>query len=142
MPTAREVDPWMLIATVKEELKKIKEVKPPEWAKYAKTGHFKQRPPEHDDWWYIRAASIMRKLYLHGPKGVSRLRTAYGGRKDRGARPCHFYKASGHHIRLILQQLEKAGFVEKIPGKGRKLTPKGVSFLDKISNKILSKGAE
>ncbi|MEK6939747.1 MAG: 40S ribosomal protein S19, partial [Nanoarchaeota archaeon] len=40
------------------------------------------------------------------------------------------------HIRKILQQLEKSGLVkqtEKGVHKGRILTPKGTSFLDKIA---------
>ena len=93
MTTARDIKPDILINSLKEELKKMSEIKPPEWAKYVKTAHFKQRPPDQEDWWYIRAASILRKLYIHGPKGVSKLRNAYGGRKERGARPSHFYKA-------------------------------------------------
>jgi small subunit ribosomal protein S19e len=26
------------------------------------------------DWWFVRAASMLRKLYLRGPIGVSRMR--------------------------------------------------------------------
>ena len=136
MSTARDVPADKLIELVKEELKKMPEIKPPEWAAIVKTGVHKERPPDQPDWWYIRAASILRKLYIHGPAGVERLRTAYGGRKRRGVRPAHFAKASGHIIRLILQQLEKAGLVEKVPGKGRKISRKGVSLLDKMSNLI------
>ncbi len=40
--------------------------------------------------------------------------------------------AGGKNIRLMLQQLEKAGFVKK-EKVGRTLTPKGRSLLDKAS---------
>jgi small subunit ribosomal protein S19e len=111
-------------------------VKPPPWATFVKTGHFKNRPPSDTEWWYKRAASILRALYIKGPTGVSRLRKKYGGRKDSPMRKAHFYKAAGNHIRKILQQLEKAELVTTSK-KGRSLTPKGVSLLDSLAASIL-----
>jgi ribosomal protein S19E (S16A) len=69
--------------------------------------------------------------------GVERLRTRYGGRKNRGVRPARFRKSSGKIIRTILQQLEKAGLVETLKERqfGRRLTPKGRNFLDSIDIK-------
>jgi len=130
-----DVDAQKLIERLKEELKKFPEIKIPHWAKFVKNSAGNERPPEQKDFWYIRAASILRRLYIDGPVGVSRLRTYYGRRKKRGRRPEKFYKASGKIIRVILQQLEKTGLVQKVNG-GRALTPKGRSLLDKISNEI------
>ncbi len=135
MVTVREVAADKLIEKLKEELKKIKEISPPEWSKFVKSGVHKERPPEQEDFWYIRAASILRRIYLDGPVGTERLRTYYGGRKRRGHKPAHFRKASGNIIRKILQQLEKAGLVEKTK-KGRKITNKGQSFLDRIAFEV------
>ena len=137
MPTARDVRADLLISRVAEELKKMEEIKPPSWAAFVKTGPSRQRPPIQRDWWYIRAASVLRTVYLHGPVGVERLRTKYGGRKDRGARPEHFKKASGHIIRVILQQLERAGLVEKVERRGRRITPRGRSLLDRVAAQII-----
>lgn len=113
----------------------VKEVVPPEWALYVKTGRSRERPPENPDWWYIRAASILRKIYLHGPLSIKDLRRMYGGRKDRGVKPEHFYMAGGSIIRNILHQLEEAGLVEKTK-EGRVLTAKGRSILDKLAAEI------
>ena len=77
MTTIYDVDPSKLIEKVSEELKKIDEIKAPEWAKYAKTGASKERPPIEEDWWYARTASILRKIYMLGPIGVSKLRKKY-----------------------------------------------------------------
>lgn len=123
-----------LVQKLKEELKKVEQIKPPEWAKFVKTGISREKPPEQDDFWYIRAASILRQIYIKGsPVGVQRLRTKYGGLKDKGRKPPHFAKAGGSIIRKILQQLEAAGFVKKSTEskKGRIITPKGKSFVDK-----------
>jgi len=125
-----------LIEKTAEELKKIDVIKAPEWSKFVKTGHYKERPPENPDWWYFRSASVLNKIYKYGPIGVNKLRTQYGGKKNRGHKPERFYKGSGNIIRKVLQQLEKASLVvqtEKGVRKGRIVTPKGRSFLDKLS---------
>jgi len=139
MVTAVQVPADRLIAEVARYLKeKVSEIKPPEWAAYVKTGAYKEKVPEDPDWWYYRCASILRKLYVREiPVGVERLRTAYGGRKNYGVAPEHFVKGSGSVVRKALQQLEKAGLVVKVKGKGRTLSPKGKSLLDKMANKIM-----
>lgn len=111
-------------------------IRPPEWAAYVKTGSHVERPPQDPDWWYIRCASLLRKLYLNGPIGVSRLRKMYGGRKRRGTRPAHFRKAGGSIIRHALQQLEAAKLVSKEDREGRILTPQGRSLLDAMAAQI------
>lgn len=139
MPTIYDVDAQELIAKTAEELKKVPEIKAPVWAVFVKTGMHKQRPPVKSDWWYIRTASVLRTIYRLGPIGVSKLRTKYGGKKNRGVKKEHFFKGSGSILRKSLQQLEKAGFVkfaEKGVHKGRIITPKGRSFLDKIATHI------
>ncbi|MFA4700554.1 30S ribosomal protein S19e [Pyrococcus kukulkanii] len=136
MATVYDVPGDLLVERVAQRLKEIPEIKPPEWAPFVKTGRHKERLPEQEDWWYYRVASILRRVYIDGPVGIERLRTYYGGRKNRGHAPERFYKAGGSIIREALQQLEAAGFVEKVPGKGRVITPKGRSFLDKIATEL------
>ncbi|MEK6948995.1 MAG: 40S ribosomal protein S19, partial [Nanoarchaeota archaeon] len=73
--------------------------------------------------------------------GVSKLRTHYGGKKNRGYKPERFYKGSGSIVRKIIQQLEKEGFVKtdlKSQHKGRLITAKGKKFLDDVASKIAS----
>ncbi len=132
MSSVREVSADKLISSLKEVLKKVKELEPPVWSKFVKSGVHRERPPEQEDFWHIRAAAILRRLYLDGQVGTERLRVYFGGRKQRGYAPPRFRKASGNILRKILQQLEKAGLVEKNK-KGRKLTSKGRSFIDKIA---------
>ncbi len=132
----RDVPPDALIKRLAEELKKLPELQPPEWSRYVRTGVHKERMPEQLDWWYTRAASVLRRICLDGPIGVSRLRTYYGGRQKRGSAPEHFRKGSGKIIRVVLQQLEGAGFVTKIERGGRKATPKATSLLARIAGQI------
>lgn len=121
------------IQKLKEELKKFEELKPPEWINFVKSGAHKERVPMQSDFWYIRTASILRKLSKGKPISVKDFRYIYGGRKKRGKRPEKFYPAGGKHIRLILQKLEKIGFVKKT-NKGRVITNEGLKFLNKIWN--------
>ena len=120
-----------------EALKQIPELEKPEWIDYVKSGVFKERVPEDEDFWYKRIASVLRQLYLNGVVGVGRLRTKYGGRKNRGVLKDKFKKGSGKMIRVILQKAELAGLVEKVDKMqhGRRLTKKGREFLDAIKVK-------
>jgi len=122
-----------LAETIKENYPQIK---PPTWAQYVKTGSHRERIPDNPDWWYIRAAAILRKIYLEGEVGVERLRTAFGGRKQDGTKKYHFRKGGGKIIREIMQQLEDAKLVKKVEGRGRTITPEGLSLLYTTSNKI------
>ena len=137
MTTAYDVPADVLIDRLSGYLKEnIREIQPPEWSGYVKTGSQAERVPQNPDWWYVRSASILRKIYMNGPVGVSRLRKEYGGRKRRGVRPAHFAKAGGNIIRTILQQLEQAGLSEKDGIKGRVVSGKGRSLLDAMSTQI------
>ena len=137
MTTAYDVPADVLIDRLSGYLKEnIREIQSPEWAGYVKTGSQAERVPQNPDWWYVRSASILRKLYMNGPVGVSRLRKDYGGRKRRGVRPAHFAKAGGNIIRTILQQLEQAGLSQKDGIKGRVVSGKGRSLLDAMSTQI------
>lgn len=118
-----------------EAIESNPEFKMPEWALYIKTGTNKLRPPIDNNWWYKRVASILRQIYINGIVGVGRLRTKYGSRKNRGVKPEIHAKASGKVIRIMLQQAEKAGYLEKVKeGKrfGRRLTKSGKQFLESI----------
>jgi small subunit ribosomal protein S19e len=135
MISVNDVDAQEFIEKTAKELEKIEEIKPPEWSQFVKTGVHKERPPIQENWWYLRAASMLRRVYLE-KIGVSRLRTVYGGRKRRGHKPEHMYRASGAIIRKILQQFEAAGLVKKEEKKGRVITPKGQSMLNNIAKGI------
>lgn len=135
MVNAYDVQASKLIAALAEEIKGIPEVAPPEWSKFVKTGSHAERPPHESDWWQTRAASLMRKLYFHGPLGLRDLERVYGGTKALAYFPKHHRDAGGSINRKILKQLEQAELVSKTP-KGRVLTSKGAAMLDKLSKVI------
>ena len=136
MTTAYDVPPDKLIKKIAEKLKQDKIFTPPEWARFVKTGPHAEKPPMEPDWWYTRCASILRKIYIKKCIGIERLRAEYGGKKDKGSKPYHAVKGSGSIVRKALQQLESAGYVTKIRGKGRVITPKGQSFVDNTAHEV------
>ncbi|MBW6451942.1 MAG: 30S ribosomal protein S19e [DPANN group archaeon] len=137
MITVYDVNPNKLIEATAQELKKNENVKAPEWATFVKTSSSRERVPSNKDWWYVRAASILRKVYVNKIIGTGRLKTAYGGRKNRGYKPERQRDGSGNIIRKCLQQLEAANLVKK-EKKGRSITPLGQKMLDNMALKVNS----
>ena len=97
-----------------EALKKVPEFKKPEWVDFVKSSPSRERPIDDADFWFKRAASMLKQIYKNKTVGVNRLRTKYGSKKNRGMRPEKFMRAGGKIIRTILQQSDKAGFTEVI----------------------------
>jgi small subunit ribosomal protein S19e len=114
----------------------------PDWATYVKTGASKELPPQQDDFWSVRAASLLRKVAIDGPVGVDRLSTAYGDRKQGSTRyrvaAAHTDAGSKKIIRTILQQLEEEELVSTAQGEGRVATPEGRSLLDEVAADVLA----
>ena len=125
-----------LIAKLAEQLKSDRKIEPPAWSAFVKTGPHAERMPQNKDWWYVRCASLLRKVYLHGPVGVADLKVAYGGRKQIGYNLSHHKDAGGAIIRKALQQLEAAGYIVKIQRKGRMVSSEGMKKMDRLATEI------
>jgi small subunit ribosomal protein S19e len=111
--TLKDVSSHEFVVEYAQHLKKTGKMDVPKWIDIAKTAPFKELAPYDEDYYYIRAASIARKIYLRQGTGVGAFRKVYGGRKNRGTKKEHFQKASGGLIRSILKNLESMGVVEK-----------------------------
>ena len=120
-------------------LRKSGKLPVPKWVDIVKTGSHKELAPYGDDWYYVRAASLARKVYLRQGTGIGTFRRVYGSRKNNGTAPEHFNKGSGGLIRAILIGLEEMGVVETIPsakGGGRRITSRGQKDLDLVASQI------
>ena len=136
MVSIQDINPNKAIQQVSEGLEGS--IETPEWTKFVKTGHGKRNRPEQKNWYVTRVASILRKIYINGPIGTSKLKKAYSHKKNRGHKSERTTIPFGKIIRTALQQLEKAGLVKQVEKgvhKGRVVTPKGMSFLSKIGKK-------
>jgi small subunit ribosomal protein S19e len=137
MTTVYDVPSKDLIDAVAKKLQNDKTIVIPDANVFSRTGVDKENPPIDKNWWYTRCASILRKIYINNVIGIEHLRAEYGGKRDRGSKPYKARSGSGSIVRRALQQLEKAGYVTKIKGKGRVLTSKGRSFLDNTSHEVM-----
>jgi len=142
--SVKDVPAELLIRELAKYLREnVPQVKPPDWALFVKTGPNKDRPPMQDDWWYVRAAAVLRKIYLNGPVGIERLRMSFSYRAKIGVgvRSERTRKAGGAIIRNILHQLESAGLITKTK-EGRVVTPQGRALLDKLALNVLKELAK
>ena len=112
----------------------------PEWVEFTKSGAGKELPPEQEDFWYVRSASLLRKVAQNEPIGIERLATEYGSKK-RGSnryivRPGEHEGGSRKLIRASLQALEDEGLVTTAAGEGRRLSDDGEAFLTEVATKV------
>ena len=135
MAKAYDIPANHLIIRLAEQLKKDKKIEQPGWAAFVKTGSHTEKIPQNKDWWYIRCASLVRKVYMRGPVGVSDLKSMYGGRKRIGYYLDHHRDAGGAIIRRALQQLELSGYIAK-KSNGRIISNEGMKKVDRLATEI------
>jgi small subunit ribosomal protein S19e len=130
------------VEAIAEKLKEYSEITPPKGSEFWKTAFFKElAPQDSENFWYIRCASILRKVKKYGPIGVNKLRKFYGGKNRKGPGLHHSARGSGKIIRVALQQLERANLVENVEKEGRVATPEGTSLLERTAYVLLRQKA-
>ncbi|CAK0765036.1 hypothetical protein CVIRNUC_003218 [Coccomyxa viridis] len=135
----RDVPAEQFIRAYAEHLKANDKIQLPSWVDIVKTAPFKELAPYDPDWYYIRAASLARKVYMRQNIGIGTFARQYGGRnKRKGTVPEHFARASRGLIRHMLKQLEDVDVVAKSTATkgGRAITPNGQRDLDLIAARI------
>lgn len=112
----------------------------PEWVDIVKTANGRELPPLDPNWFYVRAASIARKVYLNDGIGVGALARWYGKAKYRGTLPRRHHDASRKIIRTILIMLEEQGLIESYDATtgGRRVTSLGQTKMDTVARLALS----
>jgi small subunit ribosomal protein S19e len=139
MTTLYDVPADALIDALADELED--QIDEPQWATFAKSGVGRELPPEQEDFFAVRAASLLRKVATNGPIGIERLSTQYGGSKGGSNRyrvaPAKRTDGSRNLIRTILQDLEEEDLVETADGEGRRITAEGQSLLDETAGDVL-----
>ncbi|PSQ27777.1 30S ribosomal protein S19e [Halobacteriales archaeon QS_9_68_17] len=140
MTTLYDVPADALIEALADELED--RVEEPAWGQFAKTGASRELPPEQEDFYAVRAASLLRKVAINGPVGIERLSTEYGGSKAGSNRyqvsPAKRTDGSRNVIRTVLQDLEEEDLVETADGEGRRITADGRSLLDEVAGDVLA----
>ena len=132
------VQPEKLIEILAKKLRDYPEISPPKGSEFWKTAFFKELAPyDSENFWYIRCASILRKVKKYGPIGVNKLRKYYGGKNRKGKGLHHSAKAGGKIIRVALQQLGKASLLKMNERQGRVLSSEGTSLIERMAYEII-----
>ncbi|XP_071957432.1 small ribosomal subunit protein eS19-like isoform X2 [Antedon mediterranea] len=139
--TVKDVDQHEFVKALAAFFKKSGKMKIPDWVDMVKLGVHKELSPYDADWYYIRAASVARHLYMRGGVGVGAMTKVYGGRKRRGTKPSHFCKGSKNVARSVCKSLESIRVVERKDNSGRRLTSQGHRDLNRIAAQVKSKNA-
>ena len=150
--TVKDVPASEFITAYAEHLKKTQKVLPMKNSHFIKTGHYKKVSPYNEDWFYMRAATLARMVYLRPEIGISTLRNVFGGRENNGNANYHHALASGKVLRYALQQLEDANVLmrlndqrnknnQTLPDKKSKLlprviTPEGQKEVNEIAKQV------
>ncbi|KAJ8287684.1 hypothetical protein COCON_G00003430 [Conger conger] len=134
--TVKDVNQQEFVRALGAFLKKSGKLKVPEWVDTVKLAKHKELAPCDENWFYTRAASAVRHLYLRGGVGVGSMTKIYGSRQRNGVCPAHFSRGSKNVARKVLQALEGLKMVERDPNGGRRLTPQGHRDLDRIAGQV------
>lgn len=146
MTKVEKVCPVKFIEKLSVSLKEEKKIEAPQEAEYIKTGHRQELSPTNPNWYHIRVASVLRKLYIEELTNPAKAKNGfgtlwfarvYGGAKNNGHKPSHTVTGSKSLVRRILQTLEKAQLVSQVSRGGRKLTSTGTAYLEEIAEKTL-----
>ncbi|KAJ3188263.1 40S ribosomal protein S19 [Gaertneriomyces sp. JEL0708] len=136
--TVKDVSSHAFVKAYAAYLKRTGKLEVPKWVDLVKTAPYKELAPYDQDWFYVRAASVARHIYLRRGVGVGALKKNYSGRQNRGSRPHHHAESSGSVARKVMQALEKIKVLEKDPENGgRRISPDGQKDLDRIAAQIL-----
>ncbi|KAK9479827.1 40S ribosomal protein S19 [Lipomyces japonicus] len=136
--SVRDVPAQDFIVAYAQFLQRQGKLEVPGYVELVKTSSGNELPPQDaDKWFYYRAASAARHIYLRKSVGVGKLNKLYGGTINRGSRPSHHRDASGSINRKVLQSLEKIGVLEA--GKtGRRISRAGQTDLDRIAGEVFA----
>ena len=111
--TVKDVPAQEFVSALAAHFKKTQKLTVPAYHDLIKTATYKELCPQDPDWYYVRAASVARKIYLRGGIGVGAFQKIYGGAKSNGSRRPHFAKAAAGIHRNILQALTEIDLVAK-----------------------------
>lgn len=140
MPGIKDCKPDVFVAKLAAHLKNERKLTPGAWTIFAKTAAAKVISPTDQDWYYIRAASMLRQAYNKGSLGTNACRNLYGCAKNGKSVPHHFSLASGKIHREILRGLVSAGYM-KVEDRNdqcprRVLSPQGKRALEQLAHSL------
>eukprot|EP00759_Apiculatamorpha_spiralis_P007309 PhF_6_TR14306/c0_g1_i1/m.22975/K02966/RP-S19e, RPS19; small subunit ribosomal protein S19e len=134
----KDVDADQWIKGFAAHLKQQGQLDVPEFVDFAKTGISRVLSPQNPDWYYVKAAAVLRRVYLRPFTGIGGLRRVFAKTWGR-SRPQHLVLAAGGVTRKVLQSLEKLNLLTKSEDGGRVITKSARRDCDRIAMKVLGR---
>ena len=107
--TVKDVPADRFVTEYAAHLRQADKLHLPPWVEVVKTAHWKELSPYDSNWYYTRAASVARHVYLKQGLGVGKLRKIYGAfalHPGWRARSC---ARGGVRVRVCLRARARAG---------------------------------
>jgi len=146
--TVRDVPANKWVKAMAQQFKREGKIQVPNCADLVKTCHGRERAPQSNDWYYLRAAAVLRRIYLRPGTGYGGLGKAFAVKKNRGSKPERTIKAAVGPLHWACKALESLKLIAKGKSKGRVLTREGrkradtVAFNVKIHRRATTKKAK
>jgi len=134
--TVRDVSAWKWIKATAQYLKQA-DLFVPRCADIVKTSHGRERAPQNSDWYYIRAAAVLRAIYLRPGTGYGGLSKRFGNKKNRGSQPEITTRAARGLLHWACKSLTKMSLVTKGKESGHIITNEGRRCADAIAFNVL-----
>ena len=139
--TIRDVRAVRWIKVMAKHLKAEGKLFVPNCAEYIKTSHGRERAPANPDWYYIRAAAVLRRIYLRPGVGLGGLAKVFANKKNRGSQPEITCPAARGPLHWVCKSLEGLKLVAKGKESGRVLTQTGRKRCDTIASNVIYRRA-
>jgi len=85
--TVKDVKPFRWIKVMAKHLKQEGKLFVPNCADFIKTSHGRERAPQNPDWYYMRCAAVLRRIYIRPGVGMGGLAKKFASKKNRGSQP-------------------------------------------------------
>ncbi|KAL0229959.1 hypothetical protein PCE1_003523 [Barthelona sp. PCE] len=138
MPGLKQVTADQFIQACGLHLKNANILELPTEITYIKSAPGRELGPQDPDWFFKRAAAILRRVYIQPGIGLGGFAKYFGAKARNGHARNHGALAARGVIRRIIQNFEKAGLIEQST-KGRVLSSEGRRVCDTVATNILKK---
>lgn len=131
--TVRDVPAYKWVKAMASQFKREGKLQVPNIAELVKTSHGRERAPQNADWYYLRAAAVLRHIYLRPGNGYGGLAKAFAIKKNNGSKPERTTKAATGPLHWACKSLEGLKLIAKGKGHGRVVTKEGRKRADTVA---------
>ena len=134
--TMRDVSSWKWVRAMAAHFKQEGKLFVPSCTELIKTSHGRDRAPQNPDWYYIRCAAVLRRIYMRPGTGTGGLSKPFGNKKNRGSQPEITTRAARGLLHWCCKSLEGLKLIQKGKTSGRCVSKLGRQKADTIASNL------